>query len=602
MMNPFDDQESSKILFNQLGDAFRHGMITELSDHFNDPEDADETHLYASVAYMYLNGLISQDATVSIYRTLFADPLGGERLNDVVKTISKDIFDELLDKYHFTNLNDLLDILNETVIPNWYFDIGSELVSHSVRGMFLYDEYLFFIAEENDKLLFVKLNQARINTDNSLDKQKKFTVLGYGYSEIYGFDDKLARVYLGVQNQNGFYHCYDMVSNSFIVCSNELLAVRNGIPYVITKDNYFAYVMGDIIHKIKKYYDFENYVQQKNCFLVVPKSTDTSYFYPYCVTYDGRVLPADDEDCKKHIWRELKCVVCAEDRLRYTFFSEFDENDNKVFMPKRLSIKSILGAFKDAVSNSELCMNKKFIIFESLCDLLRGYINPDDDITQLLYLLYDLDRIVRREYGEFPSEQLYWKFKELNESGEDKERLRKALKTQNYDAIKIMVLENIPYRKDEENESGLIGEFSFGEEGLTIYTMDKRCGVVIGSQIVCNTNLNVQGMVSFDCSYNMYYVISERILTNKDKMEIVKGFKLPKNHYIFVVQHRKDSNDCEVKYKDTKKCVKSYETVCEEYDEEYDSYINAASKNPLIQSLEAFLVEMEEKLDLFDEE
>ena len=213
-------------------------------------------------------------------------------------------------------------------------------------------------------------------------------------------------------------------------------------------------------------------------------------------------------------------------------------------MPDNLTIPSIINAFRTTIPSSELCTNKKFIIFESLCDLLSTYINPEDDITQLLYVLYDMERILCKSYGQFPSEELYWRCKDVNESREDKEKLIEAFRAWDYEAIRMIILKDMPDKKKKEvEESGLIGAFCFENNHIKSFTLDKRYGMVLGNQIVYNTNIDgSQGMVSYDCCSDRYYVTSACALSNKDKMQIIKDYKLPGDQYMFVVQRREEND------------------------------------------------------------
>lgn len=534
-------QETNKYVFEHLGDAFRYGIINEMESLLIDSNDEGGIHFYASVAYMVLNGLISRDTADLIYQEILVGSVLEKKIDEIVESISKSIFRELIYKYHFRDMDDLVDILNEKIVPGWYFDIGMEVVRHCLRGIFLYEDYLYLISGDEGRTLFVKINPKRIDTDKSLDEQENRVILANGYSRIYGFDEKLKRVYLGVMNQTGFYHCYDMVTNDFVICSNELIFLRNGIPYVITNDKYVAYILGDVIHKVKKYYDYEKYIQQRDRILVVPKNADSPFFYPYCFTYDGKVVPADIYDCKKYIWSELEYVGHAENRFHYEFFRQFEENEKKVPMPKDFSIGSIIKAFKDIIPNSELCTNKKFIIFESMCDLLCKYIKPEDDVTHLLYVLYEIERVVRRGYCEFPSEELYWRFKEINECGEDNEKLVEAFKKWDYETIKSIVIGDKSNINDEVTESGLIGEFHIENNDLKSLVLEKCYGNVLGNLIVYSTSFDgSKGTVSYDCLSNMYYIISAFALSKEEKMQIIKDYKLSEDKYMFVVQKRQD--------------------------------------------------------------
>lgn len=324
----------------------------------------------------------------------------------------------------------------------------------------------------------------------------------------------------------------------------------------------------------------------------MPKSIESPFFYPYSVTFDGKVIPADIEDCREHIWNFLE-QVSRETHYRYSFFREKEDESNKIIMPKELSIGSVLNAIRMQIPSSELCTNKKFMIFESLCDLLSGYISPAKDITELLYTLYDMNRIVARDCDWFPSEELYWGFKDVSGSKETSIDLKNALARKDYEVVKRIILGTITYRKSEKSVSGLIGEFLFDEDGLQTHTMDMRYGVVVGNQIVIGTDLSVvQGMVSYDSGSNVFYITSNHFISKEDKIKIVKDYKLSEQQYVFVVQGREESVFFEVNHTRVANPSRSFETICNELDETGCIHISSEEWASLFASAEEFMAEM----------
>ena len=591
-MGPFDTEETKEVLFYQLGDAFCYGMSNEIETLLSDSDEVGGIHLYASIAYMYLNEIISSETTISVYHALLMGRIGEEKIEKVVKQVSQDIFRELMNRYRFQNLDTLVELLNEKMITAWYFDFGLEIVSHSLRGIFLYDKYLYFIASEENTTQFAKVDSRKLFKDEQLDKQDSKRVLGVGYSQIYGFDEKLRKVYLGLENMDGFYQYYDMISNDFVICSNVLLTVRNGIPYIITKDYYFAYVLGQEIHKIKPYHDYEKYVDKKDGFFVVPKGVDSTFFYPYCVTFDGKVVSANIDDCRKYIWTYLE-EVGQEVHYRYSFFGKKKEESNKIIMPEVLSIDSVLDAIRNQIPSSELCTNRKYIVFERLCELLSQYVAPSKDVTELFYTLYDLNRIVAKDCGCFPSEELYWRIREVSTSKEDSVALENAFANEDYKEVKRIIRGDIFVVNKEGKMSGLIGVFLFDENGLQTHPVQLCYGRVVGRQVLADIDLSVaHGMVSYDSGSNVFYITSNHFISKEDKMQIVKDYQLSEQQYVFVVQPREESVICEVNHTSAGDSTRSFETICNELDETGCIHISSEEWESLFASAGEFMAEM----------
>lgn len=556
-MFSYDRDPMEQILFTKLGDAFRFGMMSEidygidasdssglldLSDFsefsdFSEPSDSFEYHIYASVAYMYLNDFISDLVAKKVYRHLISAGNGVVKQRENIEEMCRELFGELLQKYHFADMEELTEILNRYTIPNWYFSFGLDVLEHSRTGIFLYEDHLYYIACNDGNNRFVKTDLERLDSELSLDEQREQTLLSCGYTEILGFDKKFRRVYLGSNKQKSFYHYYDMLSNDFVICSHQLVAIHDGIPYVITKDGYFAYVLGSSIHRIKPYHEYEKYEIRKDCFLVVPQNSQSTFFYPYCITFDGKVVQADIHDTRRYIWYYLKGIGFDRNHLASSIFPNQRMRKKEIMMPDDFSLNSIVESFRKQVSSNNLSTNKKFMILENITEIINGLVDSHYDATRLLFALFDVDRCLCKGKGTFPSEELYWRLKEVNACVQNQNKLQNCLKEEDYDTVKALLLGNMQYVEPDKRSVGYIGYFLFQNENLQIHAMDMKYGKVIGSLIVCDRAFStVDGMVSYDCSSDVYYVTSEHSLSSENKLEIMKQFKLSDHICTFVVQ------------------------------------------------------------------
>jgi hypothetical protein len=539
-------KKNSDKIIDELGKALRFGLMTELPGLIDENNGIRETHLCASIAFLHLNGYISHSTVCFIHNSLVNGIMGNKSLQELIKDISRELFDELLDKFKFTTFEEAVNVLNDIKIPKWYFDMGVELFDKMLEGMILIDDKLYYIAEDNDKTLFVNVDLNDYDSTDALDEQDDKVILGYDYSRIYGYDNKNHRIYLGVKNQQEFYHYYDLDSNEFTIESDRLIAVKKGIPFIISKNGYFSYIVDGKVNMITQSHDdYEEYLQKKDYFLVVPKSIFTPYFYPYCISYEGKLRPAEDKECKEYLWSVLENVGKKDDALLSELFNE-SIDEKKFSMPDRFTIDAILNAFNDNTPENEQNFNVKFRMFESICIILSKYINPDEDITKLLYELYDANRIVAKTFDEFPSEELYLRLRKIQSREANKNILKEIFEAKDYDLLKDMIVGDTPdiIIKDRV---GMIGEFCFDENSeIKTFAIYKNQGLVVGNMIVSNVNLETfQGTVTYNCSTGIYYITSARVLSGQEKNIIIKNFKLSDSNYIFIIQAKEES-ECEI--------------------------------------------------------
>ena len=540
-MNMFREDNSKEIYeFNKLGDALAYGMRCELMDVFGDVSGQKGIHLYSSLAYMYMNGYISNLVISRIHTDLLLGSAMDETLESVVAKVSNDIFKELLEKYHFKNLEELVEQLNNVIIPKWYFYIGRQIASKCYANPFICGENLYYIAEDNHKKMFVKLNIKKINDEIDLDEDDDKEILGYGYNFIHGFDEKRKRVYLGIDNQNDFYHYYDISTDSFVICPHRFLFINEGNPFVVTRDNYLAYMSGENLHKIKEYHEYETFTIFDGYLLVTPVSTMQKVFLPYFITFEGEVMPATYEVCKEYIWRELRMLASSPADTYLPMFIRRRKKYN-IVTPETLTMDSIMKAFNDGIPGSDRCRNNRLIILESIFGILGNYIESDSDITKLLYVLFDINRQLNNYTEEFPTRELYRSF--INLDNLEKKELKKILKSNDYeDLVSLLTKNEVNNNKKSMDKTGKIGAFRWVYNKLETYIVDKKSGVVVGGQIILNMNfadvnaVNYNGIISYDCINDMYYVTSDRMISQSDRLKIVEDYNLPCEKVTYVVQ------------------------------------------------------------------
>lgn len=529
------DEEKQEIMFEKLGDAFRYGMIFELPMLLKDDSKTNGIHFYASMAYMYLYKYITKETAYGIKRKVSLNMIYEEKLEEVVQVISNRVFEEMLNRFEFQNFEELIERLNEDIIPDWCFYIGYDLLDRYMDSYILHDDFLYYISRKYGNSIFSKIRVRDIDIGTELDDSDRSKSIGYGYDNIAGFDNKLRRVYLTVDNQEDFYHYYDMLSDSFYICKRRLLTVVDGIPFVVTRDNQVAFVLGNEEHKIKEYNGYEDYCRKKDCILVRPGKNSVDFFYPYCISFSGRVVPADIKDCRKVLWKEIQKIVVKPEEKPFSFLLDESEKQQKdIPVPNIFSMNEIMDIFNKYMPSSERCTNKEFIILENIFDILSHYINRETDITALLYTIYDADLKMNYNDYDFPSEKLYWRFKELEAM--DSDAFAKSLKSQNNDNLKLLLVED-EYRESRNEVKGMIGEFWWDKDEIQTSVVYKNEGLIIGSQIVPKIDkMKSCGMVVYDYNFDIYLVISNRNISQPDRLQIVTKYRLLGEKVSFIIE------------------------------------------------------------------
>ena len=529
--------------FSKLGDALRFGMQSELPKLLKSNPSDKGIYLYGSLSYMFLHGFICNYTAAIIEHIILINCIKGSEIEDGINSVSSSLFSDLIEKLPFNNAEELFEMLNKHEVPDWCFYIGNQIVDKSDKGPFICDDSLYFISRASGKNTFASVNTRRINEDTNLNDEDYISVIAFGYNEIHGYDDKLKRAYLGVENQEEFFHSYDLATDTFTIHPYKFLELCDNVPYVITRDMHVAYLLRDKVHEICECHDYENYTYDPDakCFNVYPDGMDTKVFYPFKITVEGERKTLEDIKCQKYIWNELKHVADAEDTYE-SFFRRNKEENTDVPMPDEFSFDGIMGNFVKYVASSKRCTNKRYILFENIMNVLGTYVDKLEDISRLIYVLYDADRLFKKDSSDdFPSEQLYWRVKEISTIPSESKKLSRLLKGKMYDEVFGLFTHDVfslneLQREFDKKESAKIGTFIVDGENFESNTFDMSEGVVVGNQIMINADYSkCSGIVTYDCVDDCYYVVSKDVIKTGTRLGISFRFNIRDSKVIYSV-------------------------------------------------------------------
>ena len=532
----------------RLGNAFQYGLTVELPELELRNKGNDGFRLYAALSYMCLNGLISDDVS-SLLGTELLEMLGPDADVDLsgaswllIENVIEQILSELMKKYEFKDLNHLVGQLNEIIVPEWYFYAGRWLMERIRTGTFLYEDSLYYIVTEDDRDNLYRLHTDCIDDETDLDSCGEKLGKEWAFCKVEGFDKKAGKAYLSDENCRDFYGCYDIASGTLIVCHGRFLLWNEGIPFVITEDHFLAYVDGDTLHKIKKYYDHEKYRARKGCLLVYPSGQDGRFFYPFCVTLDGEVIPADEEDCRDIIWEKINLIEENMGDDDMPFGPQWIGRRHEIPMPEKLSVCSIMDSLYSCAPSSVRDRSQNAILYENILGLLGKLVDKDQDVTRLWYVLCEANlKLWNDEWNlpVFPSKKLYQRLKAIDKmEGENagRSKLCELLESADYDEIGRLLCLGCE-KADEVRDEKRIGGFLLGKNELVCDMVPVAQGMLIGNQVIPAIDLLKQhGIVTFDIRIRKYSITCCRDISKSDRYRIIERFRLQGEEVSFFVQ------------------------------------------------------------------
>ena len=388
------------VIFYDLGDALRYGMTNELPDLVKGAYESNGLHLYASLAFLYLNGYITRMKVNEIYNIIANTSAGGFRRT--IDTVARILFKELKKKVQFANFNELVEELNYFCIPDWLFAIEEQLKSTDAFDLILYDDNLYYIDKRDSGSVLVKMDTNYITSDTDLSCDIHRETLAIGYDKILGFDAKLQRIYLGICNQNSCFAFYDIICGDVHIINNRFYALVDGVLYVILSDDHIAKVTGDTVQRLVKYH-CQQYETREKCFFIFPDVKSAVFFYPYYLYYDGHTAMANSEDSKKVLWRYINNSFEEIADSFHPWISE--ENKLKIPMPESFTITCIRNVMKNYFPMDRRYRDIRYVLFDNVLSLLDEFIPDGTDVLMLLYALCKSDKVLS-ENSPFPS----WKY------------------------------------------------------------------------------------------------------------------------------------------------------------------------------------------------
>lgn len=541
ILQDMDDESCGEIKLQRLGEALRYGLTNELPEYVRKNEGT-LYHLYGSIACLYLYGCLSNQTASKVDMEIFIGAGGESRINGVVEELSKMIFKELREKFLFETFEELEEQLNLFKVPKWCFYIGTQLMKYYAENSYLCNDILYYIGSDKADLgsALIKIDVKRICSNTDLEDEDDREVLLNGFRKIYGIDTKMQRIYLDLHGDNCKFAYYDILGNKLVICNKKFHAMKDGNLFVVTDDNYVALVMGDSIHKLKEYQEGAKYELRKDHFFVYPDKLCNNFFYPYYLYFDGKILQSDKYHAKKILWERISSGISG---MRDSIFSKL--SDCVLPMPQDLSIDAIRETLVNSIPGSERCKIKGYVLFDNMLEIIATYIDKNKDITHLLYALCEVNLRICKTESEFPSEELYWRLKEIAVENTNNGNLLAAFLNGNtYEKLikEIVKEENVKtdFVKNRPDKCR-IGFLYDSEQGITALSSGIEKGMFVGNYVLpIGDYSKYMGMVSYDAYVNIVYVTTNRELSGAERLYVSKEFNVGKLRCTYVLQPNED--------------------------------------------------------------
>lgn len=220
-----------------------------------------------------------------------------------------------------------------------------------------------------------------------------------GYEKVYGYDYYNQKAYVKMNNTEEMTVSYDFASKKLTIIDGRFLSLRENKLYVLTSEGFLDVIHGQERTKLRELGNHEKVIDKKYGFLIIPShESNDKFFSPYVVTFDGKVVAADNKEAADILWERLR-YLGSDDPLILTRIYQKRFTKTK-FPMETMSIKNLKCICENTVKRG------KDSLFYDILLFLEKFIDKEKDITELLYVLYNINQCIDKEDGVFPSIKL----------------------------------------------------------------------------------------------------------------------------------------------------------------------------------------------------
>lgn len=512
-----------------LGDRLRSGLVSEL----NDFDNCIYVKLTEALVYLYLRFLITWDTFHSLTECLKMEdkvkPSGTDR-EEMAGKFAEILFRDISRKMDCICFDDMIGQLNRYRIPSWIRMYISDIKALIPNCRMVGDSLYYLIGNRlDDSMRFYRFSE------NPDEQEKLFprdgVLLGSGFSEIVEVNEA-GKLYLAHVSQ-GSYSVFDCGTETFYVERGTIECVlSSGAPVVSSREGFLEIRRSGIDRIIKPSLNYESYEAQGNLIKVTPDYDERWFFAPYYVNGKGKIIPISDIEKKALLWEYLAAAIginaVKTDICSGVFSADY-----------------LVTALDDLCTSVSCYKPEQLVAMVDVLTLLKEQVGGDYDLTDILYMLADLDRKLIGPICCFPSSVLMDRLRILSRRlGERFGVLFMTMDSPNTLATIRNLILGESYDDFFDNNDGKtytdeaqIGTYKVLNGSVTAMCMNIEDGVCVGNRNIPSIKgEEMDGMVVYDCIENIFYVIGRALTEKSVKQEIVELFRLKCSNKMFITE------------------------------------------------------------------
>lgn len=512
-------------MYRKFGQDLKYALTEELPAMLRESQcdcKEDGKSFFAILTYMHVKGYIDistiNDIMVILKMNTFENKMD---------TFLKRIHRFILKKFDYYTIEELCEALNDKLIPAYYYSIGYWLIENA-SDFFEYDGYIYYILKTGK--MFFKIDTHYMK--NNMDIYEKSTLISSGYEKIYGFDETEKKVYLKFCNIENITACYEIEKRTISIIGGKFITLHNNL-YIITDEGYLEVIQGKGNVRLREVKDYENYIPKEDGFLVSPYMSDEyRFFYPYMLTYEGKINPPDQRVINNIIWKRIDYLTDM-NFIVHTYLKLHEVKEIQECPFEKLTINNLKIRCKEPIQEQLFYAGSKAMLLRDILKVLEKYVDGDEDISMLLSVLIEINHYVNKSNDDdmvFPSTVLHKEIMNMKSKN-----ACMFFGQQNYDGLKeyFKSYSVSNSRKSSVRKIGIINRDNNGK--LIFSAIPLSSGVIIGSQILPKNIDNGIGTCSYDLFLNIFYISSKEEFDEVEKRRIRDKFGLTEKNVRYVL-------------------------------------------------------------------
>ena len=490
----------------KLGEALKYTLLYELKA----PQENRSLDCFkTAICCMFLEGIIG-DNTVRFFQKYFLSVVYDEYdYEEMCRLMAVNLMeDEAFRNYvkGTSGFLEALDALEKVTIKYWIAEIRDKLFKIIPHARYRGDELYFF--EKNDRYpSLMKIYTHNIFNEWDFDDAK------YKLSDkYYGFID-----YKTETNDQGFYYTYTHSKYHYckyndneqqeMLCRGVVLGFAGDALVkadIHEEELWVKYVMPGNEILLEKYDENKNYEVTPEYILVSFKIETRVCEKPYRLYYDGTKKECSYSERKNYLWQRLcPVIICELQHIRMTIIRhEILKREMHKEPPKKFTIRYFDELFQRKYMIKEAEENSSIDNFKEMLAIINRFINKDDDILELLYVLMDVSFRTKRTSKEivFPDNELISGLVRLKALGQ----LEELLSSPELLKGELLLWLGKKLEKTQESRKLKLGTFCIKDDELQydLYALEK-C-IVLGGMMIPPTK-KYESVISLDLNTGIYY-------------------------------------------------------------------------------------------------